>query len=472
MFKASEKEYEVLKDEVKNIRDCITQYLSYIIGLSAITGIIVNIVIDDNKENDSLYIMILLLVTLFIITLLFDIVWYKFKSHNRFVGYIQLILQEVGHGVKSEIPQEDYIEKKYLDTFQNKCKGNAIDLDENLYSWEFIMSRYNTASFHGMKGKLLKATEQSDFVFVIPEYCKYEDLRTEPKVDSDGNNGYSKLDNEFFDKIIYHMYGEDEKEQKLFERFKHLILDILKFPKLLLFTYSPVLAESYSIKEINIDKKYLSSSWLYPKKVTQIVFIPVLFLCIAIFFMFFNFVLTHNWQEFSITSLIPPIILLLCLICFAFWIKRYLVGLNSIIKGKYSIEYYCWTFFVFRVQLLNSKGIIPIYFSRSFIRYFKSKILHNSISNGIDIFKASDNECVMHNATDLNEVKSGKNRLCEKCLNEYLDCLTMFKKFDEKQLKIHQILNCEIKDLKIINNEQSSDISANTETEDKSEDLK
>ncbi len=97
MFKGSEKEYELLKDEIDIIKRSILQFIGFIISIAGIAVAIAKIFFNPEERHDnSVIILGVIAGGLVVITLLFEIIWYKFKSHNRFSGYIQLLTQEVG----------------------------------------------------------------------------------------------------------------------------------------------------------------------------------------------------------------------------------------------------------------------------------------------------------------------------------------------------------------------------------------
>ena len=64
------------------------------------------------------------------------------------------------------------------------------------------------------------------------------------------------------------------------------------------------------------------------------------------------------------------IIIIVCLFYFIY-------DCYQLMKGKKSVNYYCWSLFIYRVQLLNTLNVRPVYYSTSFIRYFKAaQIIH------------------------------------------------------------------------------------------------
>lgn len=136
MLQASVKEYELLDKEVQTIRDCITRYIGYIIGSNGIAYLMFGI----PQFNKYIQPDIVLGVVLVIVTAIYYILDYKFASHNRYIGYRQLLSQEIFH-VNIEKPQPisgPDIDKGYISAVQ-KC----LNIPENIFSWDYIQSKWN-----------------------------------------------------------------------------------------------------------------------------------------------------------------------------------------------------------------------------------------------------------------------------------------------------------------------------------------
>ena len=73
----SDKEYENLKKDTAEIRQCITRYIGYIVSISGFSGILKIFFEGTSPKNTQLVLSLSLVIT----TLLFEIIWYKFKSH-------------------------------------------------------------------------------------------------------------------------------------------------------------------------------------------------------------------------------------------------------------------------------------------------------------------------------------------------------------------------------------------------------
>lgn len=110
-------EYESIREELLNIKNCMTTYMSFILGGSGIAFFGLGAISNEN------YHLLILSYTPFtmsiIITLVLLILFYKFNSHNRLAGYSKLLNHE-----------------RYSST-----KGNISDL----ISWEICMDRLRRA---------------------------------------------------------------------------------------------------------------------------------------------------------------------------------------------------------------------------------------------------------------------------------------------------------------------------------------
>ena len=347
MLHFSDKEYDYLKREVSEIRSYITKLIGLIITVSGLSVPIIEKFVDT---NEPLVELALITVAILVITSLFELVWYKFKSHNRYTGYIQLINQEVDFIAieKAKVDKQKFKNKDYVRNYANYIYESNVDLtiydrlrNLNLTSWEFIMSRLNSSnalktntSEEDDKRKLRKAIDKSMFVFQLPDKYEYSFIKD-----------YKTLDLDFSDKITYDLYKRKSETGS-----KHANL---------------------------IDKRYVTVGWAYPKVVTKIAFLGIIILVIGFLSVliteFNKIVIPQAFSAFNFKEWLPVFLMVLVIATFIYWIKKFYIGLKDLSSGTNSIDGYCWRFFIFRVQLLNSRGIIPIYFSRSFVRFFKTQ---------------------------------------------------------------------------------------------------
>lgn len=440
MIKASEKEYEILKSEVNEIKSCITRYIGYIISIAGLSGLAIKYL-----ERSDMYFPLLSMIifTLAIILLFFDIILYKFTSHNRYVGYIQLMAQEVGYHKIEDT--ENNPKKTYLDKFNSEKSSASID--ENIFSWEFVMSRFNTALFQNSKDRVLAASDKSKYVFKLPKGYEYKEL---------GEEIYLKIDKEFFRKIIYQIYARDRSGPGFLKR--NIVFPI----KSLLRLYYPIKDVPYLDEGLTIDKKYVTTGWLYPRKIVQVATVPVLVLT-ALFFVISVFKFEDIFSQRSILGLALWFSYTVAIIAmFILWLKRYVLQLDRIIHGTASIEYYCWTFFLFRVQLLNSYGIVPVYFSRNFIRFFKLNKIYKFVNSNEAIIVTNKDHCHVcqlkkhYKSKDKSLIKklfsskdqvygndayTDMNKACSFCFDTYKNNLISAAPFDKAEEKFHMEMN-------------------------------
>ncbi len=352
MLEFSDKEYQNLRGDVKEVRSCITTYIGYIISATILSGLpgIVGSFIEKKSSSD--YQIIFTLTTMIAVTFLFEIIWYKFKSHNRLVGYMQLMLQEQSCLFIEDIKPDHLENGKYIKDYKKLLKKKKkTNYSNEITSWEVIMAAHNRPKVpHSDETlqRILKSSSDLKYVFSMPDKYGYSNLKN-----------YKDLDSEFFKEIIFKVYGESGfKEKKRF-----LIISYIKQ----LFVSLRYLVKSDSRRIINdteIDRKYLVSGWKYPKEVTRIAFFVIVLLgCFSAFLAIFHL---HTWSWAY---------LIVILFIIWWWLHIYVVNIKDIVYGKNSIDGYCWSFFLSRVRTLNTAGIIPIYFSRNFIRFFKSKMI-------------------------------------------------------------------------------------------------
>ena len=403
----SDKEYQNLRVDTAEIRQCITRYIGYVISVTGFSGILKYLFEFAREPRANI---LILSFSLIITTLLFEIIWYKFKSHNRYVGYCQLLMQEIDAIPKvsekdnfelseDEIDNKDYI--RYYKKYIAKKYDKGI---KDFYSWEFVVSRLHGNYFSEIKNdNLEKALKQSiantEFVFTVSDSLY-------PFIEIDHH------DEKFFNKIVFPIYLQS-KPKNFFTR-------ILCYITFLFKTDSKIV-----LNKMRIEKRYLVNGWRYPKKITQIGFVTASITYGYFLYSFFktfefndNFSFNWNWD-----SVLATILLLVTTIVYGYWIYKFMFRLKDLIYGKDSIDFYCWMFFVFRVQLLNNKGVIPVFFSRAFIRYFKTNLYNRILVKNKDAFFSSI-----------------ANWVTEKELVEYQHALNEHLDFDAKQRKIHNVL--------------------------------
>ena len=193
MLEANVKEYEILKNEIADIKSCITRYVTYIIGTNGLVLLLYKIsfykylnpepsstIEEITNELGSLspFYDYMPIVAVTIIFSLYFVLSYKFASHNRYIGYIQLLSKEVKY-LKIKKKKDYKISKnKHLHLGYNQKKNREItdkELPSTIISWESTISRFNSR---------LKPTsfpkrhyDNLDFRFLLNRKSKYKHLK-------------------------------------------------------------------------------------------------------------------------------------------------------------------------------------------------------------------------------------------------------------------------------------------------------
>ncbi len=214
------------------------------------------------------------------------------------------------------------------------------------------------------------------------------------------------------------------------------------FPKYLRYTYFGKSFLDYQEIIKGVNQTYMSNGWSYIKKITQLAF-----LLITGLFLYFIYLILSKYHYVGFSSLSwdilrIPIMFIIGLFLYIFWIGRYLARLPQIISGEGSIEYFCWTFFIYRVQFLNSLGLVPVYFSKPFLRYFKNKmilskkeILNDSIIDNSNCFL-----CKNRNLNLPIEFNYNNTKVCKDHIESYFKKEFKFNKFSNDDYCVHQLV--------------------------------
>lgn len=362
----SENEYERLKKDMADVRSCITRYIGYIITATGFSGVIKYFVSSHVTLENTLF---LLTTTLVVVSLLFDVIWYKFKSHNRFAGYMQLLMQERAIISRNKLTDNEFKNKDYIKQYSEILKQQEKVTITDLPTWDLMMSRLNNnyiLKSNGVrkttKEDLLKATNRRQFVFSISDRHE-RSIRIE------------RRDHLFFSKVIWPLYGDHETVTG----FDWLWSRVIELPKALAYLLHP--NHKQFIDSKGLDQRYIVSGWEYPRIITKIAFSAVFLIFIYyIYLLGANYSLVINQATFDTLDWPATIMTGVVSWFFGRWLLKYVSDLKEVIYGRYSIDAYCWTFFIYRIQLLNSMELIPVYFSRNFLRFFKSRDYYHRIS--------------------------------------------------------------------------------------------
>ena len=286
--------------------------------------------------------VILINITLIIVTFLFNIIWYKFKSHNRFEGFKYLISHEIDYIKRENLEtlekKEEYI--KYLkeqienditilnpEARQEKI-NKLLNKKEKYIPYEFVVDyklyiKYyksfipkeklkpninNLACFISCMSRLsdsylvnrnLKDCELKEkVVSSISKKSKFVFDISDRFYDKISINNY---DSKFMEKIIWKIFGSREKKLKIQN------------------TYGLLFHKAFWPTQNNyfgIDEKYATMSWKYPKTITRIAFLSMISLVsLNLYFLVqkynFTFDITENTKFFPAFSFGINIIILI-----------------------------------------------------------------------------------------------------------------------------------------------------------------
>jgi hypothetical protein len=120
------KEYELIRAEMLNVKDCITKYLGYVFGGTgaAIYGLAR---LNENFAVDTVRMGVIALALSALFTLILLILVYKFYSHNRFAGYCKLLNHERFAG--------------YCKLLNHKRYKSSVATDRSFFLWEISVDR-------------------------------------------------------------------------------------------------------------------------------------------------------------------------------------------------------------------------------------------------------------------------------------------------------------------------------------------
>lgn len=112
------KEYELVREEMLSLKECMTSYVGYVLGGSGIA--LFGLASFGTSQAGLASIAITSLILSLLVSLILLILFYKFNSHNRFAGYCKLLSHE---------------------TFQLP----PLKSDTQLFSWEICVERLRHA---------------------------------------------------------------------------------------------------------------------------------------------------------------------------------------------------------------------------------------------------------------------------------------------------------------------------------------
>ncbi|KAA3618540.1 MAG: hypothetical protein D8M58_21390 [Calditrichaeota bacterium] len=121
------KEYRFLRTELQNLKNCITNYMGFVLGGSGLSFIAFQLLSNKGPLNTE-YVAQISLILSIVISLVLSIIFYKFNSHNRYAGYCKLLNQE---------------------HINIKTTAESLDLirDIDIESWEICVNRLRHSDF-------------------------------------------------------------------------------------------------------------------------------------------------------------------------------------------------------------------------------------------------------------------------------------------------------------------------------------
>ncbi|WNJ19378.1 hypothetical protein [Pontibacter sp. G13] len=356
MLKQSVKEYELLKNEVKSIRDSITRYFGHIIGSNSVAFLIFGFLRRGAKNasaesthpegpvSELLQIFenpdFILSIELVYILAIYWVINYRFIAHNQYVGYLQLLSQEIWH---SRIKSSSEIFWKKDNDKDNDTSSWSTNFSD-IFSWEYIKSRWGNRR------------EPKDFPYA---QLKSLDFGLWPSGKREKEyNGY-----------LYEVSGEGKVVNPIKKKDMQL-----SFVRIIIWGFLNSFTQPFSLSRWRYSKEFKIVSWRYPRHIFIIV---SFFFLIQIWFISSRFInLNFNnalFVEFYFTGdtlsfVVKFISVFGGVLIWLFFGYQYF----HIRHGKNSIDYYCWAFMPFRVRLLNDYDVSPNYYSTSYNRYLKS----------------------------------------------------------------------------------------------------
>lgn len=173
-------EYQLLRDEMATVKDCITKYIGYVLTGSgvAIYGMARMGQIPTNNNETAITAIALSVIVNFVLLILF----YKFYSHNRSAGYCKLLNHE-----RYEIQKE----------------GTSF------LSWELVLERlrYSDISpeslLNAVKNIKVKGLEIAELTLLLSKYAGKSPLVDNGKI----KKGWRILGKAIFGKIETRSWG-------------------------------------------------------------------------------------------------------------------------------------------------------------------------------------------------------------------------------------------------------------------------
>ena len=294
------KEYESIRIEMMNLKDCITKYVGYVLaGSGAMIYGIARVEGSISQTVNSPAIAVITAAFSMLISLVLLLLFYKFNSHNRFAGFCKLLNHECheplaknNHGkVKGKQPN-DLPEEK--------------DRTTSIFSWEVTVGDL----------RWLESTPQ-DLGNIISKI-----IITEP-------------DNKEIKKKIQERVGVYGKKPSIdaYSNIKGL----------------GILLKTLLLRNVQTD------SWAFPPLIVCI------FLFLSFGFLFASYVVIYS---IGITGVSALLVFEAIITVFHLFLWLHLCGkLFSLMNGSTTVYSFFWKFIPLRTLFLNKYNIMPSYIS-------------------------------------------------------------------------------------------------------------
>ena len=300
MLTENVKEYELISAELHSIRNCITSYISYLIGSSGI-GVCIISYFKTLQISHSLSLFITVSTTL-VISAMHYILIYKYNSHNRYAGYLRLISQEIS---LASIKKKNGREQKKI---------------EHLICWELCVSMLNNASKR--KG--------------FPEKYWRDILKFRM-----AQNG-----------MVLSFKNDPEKIKKvLVSKWNDLNFACPRIDK-------HAFWRGISLLISGIIKRDNSKSWKYPLYTSYVVIIFNLYYLALSGYCFWAYTTSTTLAELSYVIVTGYFVILAVIL--TIW-QRNVVEMYRLMLGSKTVDAFCWKFLQYRIEAVNQYGLVPTY---------------------------------------------------------------------------------------------------------------
>ena len=284
-------EYQFIRNEMLNLKNCITTYIGFVLGGSGIAFLGFAAIAKETTKYCLLSFSSLTLALIISIVLL--VLLYKFNSHNRYAGYCKLLNQEM-------VTQNCTINNE-----QEKQKFN-IDpypkIQRDFMSWEICMDRLRFSDF---------------------EEDPFKDILQDMKIEDKSDDEIKRI------KAIVKEYSGKKPSIDKYRFFKGLLLLFEVF-----------------------RGKVKTKSWQFPLFIFSI-FIALVFLYIFLSYYFYQ--LSQKSDPCILSKNTQLIIYGSYLFVISYMWYHFIGKLYTIMCGSSTVDAYCWKFLPIRYAYIKEQ---------------------------------------------------------------------------------------------------------------------